>query len=509
MIFNYIFDKIYVINLKKSEDRRQHIINEFNRVGIEKYEFFEATPHDSEEAINLMNSSLVKKFPNCFRCNQKRCDCENNFLTPFQIGNWCSFLNIFKDIIKNNYRFILICEDDIVFSQQHERIINKLLSPQSFKAYNIQMNKPLLIRLGTAYNPDNHNSTAPARFLKNYSLCNPCFAINREMAIVYLHYLKIIDYHSDVYFHQKIPKNIPGIQYFTMYPYPVYELSFVKEKQKFMSTVRPHKEFRRIEYKDFLLLSSNVLLTPLLKNFSKLININLSDTNINYFGNINTFVLIDEKEKGRYFFENKFLITDDYETDIQIIYKNLILKNNYVYEPYLKKINQKFSIDINLEIKDNDTLDDTMKKIKLFYDNYIKLLSVQNVIIININDNNSNKNYLLKFINKNMLNQLINQYNYFKTKFLSVITDENANEKEVEEYSVENEIVNDSSENEIKNEEIKINFTEIKNKEIIDYSMENLDSFETLDITIGANETIYDEDQTSSDEKEIETIFMD
>ena len=30
MIFNYIFDKIYVINLKKSEDRRQHIINEFN-----------------------------------------------------------------------------------------------------------------------------------------------------------------------------------------------------------------------------------------------------------------------------------------------------------------------------------------------------------------------------------------------------------------------------------------------------------------------------------------------
>jgi hypothetical protein len=350
------------------------------------------------------------------------------------------------------------------------------------------MNKPLLIRLGTAYNPDNHNSTAPARFLKNYSLCNPCFAINREMAIVYLHYLKIIDYHSDVYFHQKIPKNIPGIQYFTMYPYPVYELSFVKEKQKFMSTVRPHKEFRRIEYKDFLLLSSNVLLTPLLKNFSKLININLSDTNINYFGNINTFVLIDEKEKGRYFFENKFLITDDYDTDVQIIYKNLILKNNYLYEPYLKKINEKFSIDINLEIKDTDSLDDTMKKIKIFYDNYIKLLSIENVIIININDNNANKNYLLKFINKNMLNQLINQYNFFKTKFLSVITDENANEKEVEIYSAEKEI---------------------SNKEIIDYSMENLDSFESLDITIGANETIYEEDQTSFDEKEIETIFMD
>ena len=438
MIFNYIFDKIYVINLKKSEDRRQHIINEFKRVGIEKYEFFEATPHDSEEAVNLMKSNLVKKFPNCFRCNQKRCDCENNFLTPFQIGNWCSFLNIFKDIIKNNYRFILICEDDIVFSEQYERIVNKLLSPQSFKHYNIQMNKPLLIRLGTAYNPDNHNSGAPAMFLKNYSLCNPCFAINKEMAIVYLHYLKIIDYHSDVYFHQKIPKNVPGIQYFTMYPYPVYELSFVKEKQKFVSTVRPTKEFRRIEYKDFLLLSSNFLLTTLLKNFSQIININLSDNNINYFGNINSFILMNEKEKGRYFFENKFLIIDNYDIDIQIIYKNLILKNNYLYEPYLKKINEKFNIDINLEINNIDNLNNVMDKIKLFYDNYIKLLSIENIIIININ-NDENKNYLLKFMNKNMLNQLIQQYNYVKTKFLSVITDGNANEKEVEEYFVEEE----------------------------------------------------------------------
>ena len=175
MIFNYIFDKIYVINLKKSEDRRQHIINEFNRVGIEKYEFFEATPHDSEEAINLMNSSLVKKFPSCFRCNQKRCDCENNYLTPFQIANWCSFINIFKDIIKNNYNFVLICEDDIVFTSQYERIINRLLNVFTFKEYNINMNKPLLIRLGTAFNPYNHNSKDIPRYIKNFSLCNPCF----------------------------------------------------------------------------------------------------------------------------------------------------------------------------------------------------------------------------------------------------------------------------------------------------------------------------------------------
>ena len=91
-----------------------------------------------------------------------------------------------------------------------------------------------------------------------------------------------------------------------------------------------------------------------------------------------------------------------------------------------------------MEIKDTDNLNNVMDKIKLFYDNYIKLLSIENIIIININ-NDENKNYLLKFMNKNMLNQLIQQYNYVKTKFLSVITDGNANEKEVEEYFVEEE----------------------------------------------------------------------
>jgi GR25 family glycosyltransferase involved in LPS biosynthesis len=102
MIFNKLFNKIYVINLEKSTDRKEHIIKEFKRVGITDYEFFKAVNHDSEEVVKIMNSSLVKKFPNCFRCDKKRCACENNVLTPFQIGNWCSFLHIFQDIVEKN-----------------------------------------------------------------------------------------------------------------------------------------------------------------------------------------------------------------------------------------------------------------------------------------------------------------------------------------------------------------------------------------------------------------------
>ena len=46
MIINDIFEKIYVINLKESIDRKNHMIQEFKRVGIINYEFFEATHYE-------------------------------------------------------------------------------------------------------------------------------------------------------------------------------------------------------------------------------------------------------------------------------------------------------------------------------------------------------------------------------------------------------------------------------------------------------------------------------
>ena len=382
MIFNILFNNIYVLNLEKSIDRKEHIEKEFKRVGIEKYEFFKATPHDSDETKNLMNSNFVKKFPNCFRCNNKRCDCENNYLTPFQIANWCSFINIFKDIIKNNHKFVLICEDDIVFTFQHKRIINKLLSKENFKNYKIDMDKPLLIRLGTAYDSSNHdNINASPIFLKNYSLCNPCFAINKEMAIVYLSYLKIIDYHSDIYFHKKIPRNIMGVQFFTMYPYPVYELSFVKSKQKFESLVRPKNGFRRKEFKEFLFLSTNVLLNIFLKNISKKLLMDISFNKIGYNGNIDTFILLEEDEKERFHFENKILLIDDMNDNIKIIHYNIIKKNKdaiKIYNLYLNKINKIYNL--NLEFNDIDLI----KTIVLFYKYYLELLDIKNIIKIDI-----------------------------------------------------------------------------------------------------------------------------
>jgi len=417
MILNTVFNHIYVINLKKSIDRKTHIQNEFKRVGIKKYEFFEATSHDSNEVKELLEGNLVKKFPNCFRCDKKRCDCENNFLTPFQIGNWCSFINNFKDIIKNDYKFVLICEDDIVFSFQYERIINKLLSKQSFMEYNININKPLLIRLGTAYDYRNHNSKANPIFLKNYPLCNPCFAINKEMAVIYLYNLKIIDYHSDIYFHKRIPKNIPGIQFLTMYPYPVYELSFVKEKQKFDSLVRPVNAFRRIEYKEFLFLSSNLFLNTFLKNIVKDMMLDIRLDQIGYNGNINYFMLLNEKDKGRYYFEYKILLVDDYYDDIKIIY-NSIKSNDkniiQIYELYRIYINKVYNLNITFDDRN------LLESIKLFYRYLLEFLDLENIIKININ-NNKDIEKLHKIIKIDLINEHINYYKKYKTILLNNI----------------------------------------------------------------------------------------
>ena len=390
MIFNKVFDHIYVINLKKSVDRREHIVNEFKRVGIDKYEFFEAVAHDSEDVINLKKSGFVKEFPSCFRCLKDRCNCENNFLTPYQLGNWCSFIKLFHDILNNKYNFVLICEDDIIFSHQHKRIIDKLLSKQTFNSYRIDMKKPLLIRMGTAFNPDNHNSNANPMFLRNYSLCNPCFAINKEMAFVYLKYLKI-NYHSDVYFHQQIPKGIKGIQFFTMYPYPVYELSFVKSKQKFESQVRPKNAFRRMEYKEFLLLSSNFMLHLYLLKLIKKYNLDIKVGTIGYNGNIDNYLLMDENEKNRYHFKYKILLYDNDENNLKILndYKHL-----NIYKLFYNKINELYNINLNYDEIDSN--------INTFYENYKKILEDSSTIKINIsNQEDINKlNNLLKSIRR-------------------------------------------------------------------------------------------------------------
>ena len=350
MIFNNVFERIFVINLKESTDRKKHIIDEFKKMNITNYEFFEATHYEDPKVQELYDSGKVLKFPPCFRCLKKRCSCENNFLTKFQIANWLSFLRLFEHIISNNYNFVCICEDDICFTKYAPKICNQLLSKYSFLKHNIQMKLPLLIKMGVAFDYSTHYYFGQTSFVKNYSLSNPCFALNKAMIYVFLSNLKIIDYHSDIYFHKTIPQHFgKKIQMFSMKPYPVFELSFVKSMQKFKSLVRPKNQLRRKEYKEYLFITLTKLLEFIPIQFAKNNYLQIFNQKMGLNGTINSLYINNHYNDEIYYFENKYLIHDNIDDDINLIMNQVSIEENSYILNILMLVNNYFKMEIDLK----------------------------------------------------------------------------------------------------------------------------------------------------------------
>jgi GR25 family glycosyltransferase involved in LPS biosynthesis len=406
MIVNTFFDKIYVINLKESIDRKNHIINEFNNMDITNYEFFEAVHFNDNIVTELLNSNKVMSFPPCFRCLKNRCGCENNFLTKYQIANWSSYIKLFNEILASEHNFVLICEDDIVFTKQSKYILNNLLNEANFQKYKINIHMPLLIKMGAAYDNKTHYLHKEPEFIKNYSLSNPCFAVNKEMIKIFLYNLKIIDYHSDIYFHKKIPLNFKNIQMFVMNPFPVYELSFVKSMKKFQSLIRPSNDIRRKEYHDFLFVTVNKLLEYIPLQYSKLLKININNKYIDFNGTVNFYYSLDDLQKSKYYFQNKIFIYDNIQDDIKLI-SNDIKYNN---KSYILNIIYDVILTYNLNIKMN--IEDVLHNLEEIYPVILTYFKNNNFIIININDDDNNHNFFNKYnLNQTYMNIKNNIFN--------------------------------------------------------------------------------------------------
>jgi len=257
-----LIDKVYVINLKSCYDRKKHIEQEFARLKIEEYEIFEATDKDSKQVQHIMKTNFVKKFPPCFRCKKNECKCTNNVLIKSQIGNWCSFINVMNDIIKKDHQgLIMICEDDIRFTDDGMDILNKSITNEFLQKYNVHFEKPILIRAGSAFSK-NHTLKHEPKLVKKVIMSNPCFICNKYYAESFVKNLHIIDTTSDGFIHSNILSMDNSIQSFTILPQPIYELSCGIFKS-FKSEIHPKgidkedelrllNHFQRIEYKDYL-----------------------------------------------------------------------------------------------------------------------------------------------------------------------------------------------------------------------------------------------------------------
>ena len=227
---NNLFDKVYCLNLVRCTDRREHMIKEFEKIGITKYQFFEATDKDSPEVKHAFKSGFVN---NSYR--------PLNPLSRSEVGNFLSFRRIFKDIIRNNIKFALICEDDLNFMPYTQTVLSAVFSPHGMKKYGFNLHEPTLIRLGWKKCSDHHYN-GHVRVQPYVIISNPCFAINLEMAKKLDSNLHQINTPSDVYIHRILS---PHYNHHTVFPPIAHDLTR-SSNPKFRSEIRPDKGARHL-----------------------------------------------------------------------------------------------------------------------------------------------------------------------------------------------------------------------------------------------------------------------
>lgn len=126
-------NKIYYINLDRRKDRNEHFLNQCK--------------------IENINLDKVKRFKALDGLSYTFSDTEKNMFTkadylgkPFEkkiMGNQLSHYYILKDMIKNNYEYIIIFQDDVIFRKdfimQLEKVMYSL--PKDTEIVNIAFHK--------------------------------------------------------------------------------------------------------------------------------------------------------------------------------------------------------------------------------------------------------------------------------------------------------------------------------------------------------------------------------
>nr|QFG74170.1 MAG: capsular polysaccharide synthesis protein [Megaviridae environmental sample] len=379
-----LINKVYVINLKSCSDRKKHIEQEFQRLKINNYEIFKATDKDSKHVQDMMKTDFVKSFPPCFRCNQNKCGCSNNVLIKHQIGNWCSFINVMNDIIKNDYKdLIMICEDDIKFTDDGMNILNKMITRDNLRKYNISFEKPILIRA------EQRGSFPPLNNLKltkNIKMSNACFICNKYYADSFIKNLKIIDTTSDIYIQRNILKYDNNIQHFTIEPSPVYQLSDGKFK-KFKSEIHPkgideedkiraQNHIKKVEYKEFLCIGHPRCGTTSMSYYLNQMGYDVGHENIDKNGVSSWMLAVKDKnypwgnitDKSKYYFKNIIhVVRNPFDAIPSIILENKYSPDNKSYKFKKKHINRIFNKSLpDIDFRNISLLDEIELAIKTF-----------------------------------------------------------------------------------------------------------------------------------------------
>lgn len=134
--------KIFVVNLKKDEDRKKNIVNELRKQKIKNYEIIDAINGNKLTHQEIVSST----FRNSMGANPW-----NIKMSPSQIGCALSHIKIYRSFIKTEYEFALILEDDAIFvNNLNDELKNFIINSFKYKKQIILLselkqfyNKPL------------------------------------------------------------------------------------------------------------------------------------------------------------------------------------------------------------------------------------------------------------------------------------------------------------------------------------------------------------------------------
>ena len=105
MQIDKFFEKIYIINLKRSCDRRSHIVKQFKELGIDNYELLEGVDGSLINSADPAWAGILD-FQNFWKASVNALACA------------LSHVKLYEHVLaKTSYERILICEDDIVFCE--------------------------------------------------------------------------------------------------------------------------------------------------------------------------------------------------------------------------------------------------------------------------------------------------------------------------------------------------------------------------------------------------------
>ena len=238
-----LFSAVYVVSLKESTDRRQYIKEYFSKIGLDKYQFFDAMHWQSQEVKDAYNEGLVKLYPSCFRCDKYECGDEecNNTLIPQQVGNFLTHKALWSHIASTP-QIALIVEDDIIFENYAETVLQKLSDHIRENPEFLSPQVPKLLRFGWAKGKD-HNANNPFKIVNTPKMSNPCHAMTSGYAQKLLNKFSKIETTSDIFIHKETPSSGEGL---TIYPPIASELSWsTGELPSLIHPKKLHAEYLR------------------------------------------------------------------------------------------------------------------------------------------------------------------------------------------------------------------------------------------------------------------------